>query len=354
MDQGVGDGDSLATGRSRRSKVDKNGRKAALERFREARHGQRSKFEISEERNIYEEVDEAEYSKIVRSRQDDDWIVDDGTGYVEDGREIFDDDVDEDQPQLKKKRGSVTTNAGGNKTTKNPNIRPTDSKPSGIREMFAAAAVKPKVQKAVSLEDDDILGDIMGELKNSDDLIRPAPVILPKRSVLGQSRVSGGNELETRVRYGQVGLPSHPRTAAVQERDEHSKTSRLAVEGKLGITKKPASHQTVPSKNKLDEWKSATDNVVKSVLHKFTKKIANDSNMSDEEITAFESQSVTINDHQSQMIEDDEDEADMSAMCTDVDVSGIDFNDNFEQESTNVHNVKLDQHSKAGRVHFQL
>ena len=57
-----------------------------------------------------------------------------------------------------------TTNA---KPAKNPNIYPADSKPKSIRGVFAAVAAMPKVQKAVSLEDDDILGD-MGELKKGD------------------------------------------------------------------------------------------------------------------------------------------------------------------------------------------
>lgn len=84
-------------------------------------------LQVEEFTSVYEEVDEQQYSKMVRDRQEDDWIVDDGeaqapvpsvgmcvikevwrwkfllsslpsdgTGYVEDGREIFDDDLDDD------------------------------------------------------------------------------------------------------------------------------------------------------------------------------------------------------------------------------------------------------------------
>ena len=93
---------------------------------------------MEEVTSVYEEVDEQQYSKIVQDRQEDDWIIDDGesqltvligkiyisvcvcvcvcvclwrtrrtqcesfsfytdgTGYLEDGREIFDDDLDDD------------------------------------------------------------------------------------------------------------------------------------------------------------------------------------------------------------------------------------------------------------------
>lgn len=35
-------------------------------------------FQVEELASVYEEVDEVQYSKMVRERQEDDWIIDDG------------------------------------------------------------------------------------------------------------------------------------------------------------------------------------------------------------------------------------------------------------------------------------
>uniref|UniRef100_A0A4W6CIU8 DNA polymerase n=1 Tax=Lates calcarifer TaxID=8187 RepID=A0A4W6CIU8_LATCA len=92
-----GDTGGLAKSRSRREKREKVGRKSALEQLKKAKRGEKVKYEVEELTSVYEEVDEEQYSKMVRERQEDDWIIDDdGTGYVEDGREIFDDDLDDD------------------------------------------------------------------------------------------------------------------------------------------------------------------------------------------------------------------------------------------------------------------
>ena len=48
-----------------------------------------STYHVADEENLYDEVDEEGYKKVVRSRLDqDDFIVDDnGEGYADDGRE---------------------------------------------------------------------------------------------------------------------------------------------------------------------------------------------------------------------------------------------------------------------------
>jgi DNA polymerase alpha subunit A len=51
-------------------------------------------YVVEEENQLYDEVDDEDYKKIVRKRLDqDDFVVDDnGEGYVDDGREEWDND----------------------------------------------------------------------------------------------------------------------------------------------------------------------------------------------------------------------------------------------------------------------
>uniref|UniRef100_A0A3B4X0P2 DNA polymerase n=1 Tax=Seriola lalandi dorsalis TaxID=1841481 RepID=A0A3B4X0P2_SERLL len=174
-DMDGGDACGLARSRSRREKREKVGRKSALEQLKKAKMGEKVKYEVEEFTSVYEEVDEEQYSKMVRERQEDDWIIDDGTGYVEDGREIFDDDLDDDKPGA--------TGADSKKTAKKSVV----AKPNTIKSLFMNSNVKRPAEKDVDLSKDDLLGDILQDLHSEkpSPLAPPPVVTLKKKKSLG-------------------------------------------------------------------------------------------------------------------------------------------------------------------------
>lgn len=65
---------------------------AELRALRESGKKKFDTYEVEEVEDLYEEVDENQYKKIVRQRlNEDDFVVDDnGEGYADDGREEWD------------------------------------------------------------------------------------------------------------------------------------------------------------------------------------------------------------------------------------------------------------------------
>jgi DNA polymerase alpha subunit A len=70
----------------------KRERFAELRALRQAGKKKFDTYEVEEVEDLYEEVDENQYKKIVRDRlNQDDFVVDDnGEGYADDGREEWD------------------------------------------------------------------------------------------------------------------------------------------------------------------------------------------------------------------------------------------------------------------------
>ncbi|KJH48177.1 hypothetical protein DICVIV_05747 [Dictyocaulus viviparus] len=81
-------------------------RRSALEAMKEARRqGRGHRVDLDNLiSNVYEEVDEEEYNEIVRTRQAANFVVDDdGSGYVDHGADIFDDESCDEDDEINNK-----------------------------------------------------------------------------------------------------------------------------------------------------------------------------------------------------------------------------------------------------------
>eukprot|EP00090_Calanus_glacialis_P016583 TRINITY_DN25936_c0_g1_i4.p1 TRINITY_DN25936_c0_g1~~TRINITY_DN25936_c0_g1_i4.p1 ORF type:complete len:1464 (-),score=583.40 TRINITY_DN25936_c0_g1_i4:126-4448(-) len=152
---------SLAASRSRRDNAGKRkapaGKFAALQRLREAREqGKKMNYEVEEVQNVYDIVDESEYAEEVSKKRDEEWIVDDDGGYVEDGREIFDEEEDDIGYDSK-------TNTKSKE--KGEKVKKEGVRSSNIKNMLLNMPSKKQVEEA-KLEEDALLGDILGQIKS--------------------------------------------------------------------------------------------------------------------------------------------------------------------------------------------
>ncbi|XP_044750416.1 DNA polymerase alpha catalytic subunit [Coccinella septempunctata] len=166
--------------RPKRQKRDSSYKAKAFEKFKQVKSGVKNKYEIEEVDNVYETVDEKEYLKTVLDRQADDWVVDDdGSGYYDDGREIFDDDLDSQ---------SIANASSKNKGVKRKKKAVSDNVPKGdLKRMLSKMPIKKKEEEKVS--DDAMLSELLGEIvENGDESIKQSSDDSSLKSLLNNKK----------------------------------------------------------------------------------------------------------------------------------------------------------------------
>ncbi|KAG9246225.1 hypothetical protein BJ878DRAFT_565978 [Calycina marina] len=149
---------------------------AELRALRESGKKRLDSYQVEEEEDVYEEVDEDGYKKVVRDRlNQDDFVIDDnGEGYADDGREEwdrrpeYDTDSEEELP--------VRSKAAKKKREDDKAKKETADK--GISNYFTKGpvAAQPKAKPVKTKADDDFLADLLVEV----DANVPRPTSMPK------------------------------------------------------------------------------------------------------------------------------------------------------------------------------
>ncbi|KAI9673432.1 MAG: DNA-directed DNA polymerase alpha catalytic subunit pol1 [Caeruleum heppii] len=141
---------------------------AQIRALRAAGKTRLSTYEVEAEKDIYDQVDEEGYKKVVRGRLErDDFVIDDnGAGYADDGREDwaqerpgqYDSDSDQDLP--------VKGKAAKRKREEDQEKK--DRIDNGISKFFSTAPKQPAKPTAVKTEeDDDFMAGLLGEVDHN-------------------------------------------------------------------------------------------------------------------------------------------------------------------------------------------
>ncbi|XP_050350996.1 DNA polymerase alpha catalytic subunit [Nymphalis io] len=246
--------ESLAGQRAKRQKVDKHGRMTALEKLKLLKgKGSKHKYDVDEMENVYDTVDETEYTERVLQRQEDDWIEDDGTGYVEDGREIFDDDDGIDDTYV------ASTKESGRGQKRKAKVAPPSGK-GNIRNLLGAMPAKKKDDAKIS--EDNILSDIMSDLDGSTSTaVKPKSFMPSKTNIIESNKKEAQNyfkNLSTSVKK-----PTPPIKVEATASTHHNKTndqnSQLKKQSNDHIPKKSEWNIDKEIKKELED--SATQNI---------------------------------------------------------------------------------------------
>ncbi|CAE7217396.1 hypothetical protein CFE70_010168 [Pyrenophora teres f. teres 0-1] len=169
-----------------------------------------STYEVAEEEQLYDTVDEEGYKKIVRGRLDeDDFVVgDEGEGYVDDGREEWDDDQGKYHYAATDSEGEERPAKGKAAKRKREEDEEKRKKiDNGISKYFSAknAAKAPKAKPVATAADKDFMNDLLGEIdtnpvRSSSSRMRPVKTEARRKTRLLSPPISENRPAATKRR----------------------------------------------------------------------------------------------------------------------------------------------------------
>ncbi|KAI5782718.1 hypothetical protein EDC01DRAFT_664616 [Geopyxis carbonaria] len=150
--------------RSRRTgtKVKPHASFAELKKLRESGKKRLEVYEIEKEDDLYEEVDEEGYKKVVRDRlNQDDFVVDDGgEGYVDNGEDVW----DEERPYSEDEEDDHKLSSREKKRKREEEIEKKNKQEGDIHKYFNKSGPAPVKTKSTStVQDTEFLNDVLGE-----------------------------------------------------------------------------------------------------------------------------------------------------------------------------------------------
>ncbi|EEH20643.2 phosphomethylpyrimidine kinase [Paracoccidioides brasiliensis Pb03] len=217
-------------------------------------------YEIEDEGDIYDEVDEEGYKKLVRKRLDqDDFVIDDtGEGYADDGREEWNDsrryysDSDGDELPLKGKAAKRKREEDDQRKEKINNC---------ISKYFntgPAAKATSKPKPVASAEDEAFMADLLGEVDAN-----PLPSrALPKKAL----------KSDTRRKVHIISPPLSQETASkrTKGRKEHPSSPLVVPKAEVDLENNPAWLDAEDDGDILMSDTALSSPVVKAVQRKTT------------------------------------------------------------------------------------
>ncbi|KAF5857725.1 DNA polymerase alpha catalytic subunit [Aspergillus alliaceus] len=186
---------------------------AELRALRAAGKKRLSTYEVEEQGDIYEEVDDEGYKKIIRNRLDeDDFVVDDnGEGYADDGREVWNERT-VDFYDSESDDGELPANSKAAKRKREEEKQRKEKINNGISKYFnkGATTSAPKPKPVASAEDDAFMADLLGEVDTN-----VVSNHVPTQNVIK-------SEARRKVRILSPPLSHRPRLEKKEKRDENS------------------------------------------------------------------------------------------------------------------------------------